>query len=60
MAEMKRFSVWLAHQVYERKYSDKIIMESMKAIWGVTDWNWAHDQITRVRNDPKLFKKMRS
>lgn len=58
MAEMKRFAIWLAKQVYGIRASDEDIKRAALSTWGIEDGDWLQSQIKFVRESPELFREL--
>jgi hypothetical protein len=57
MGKMKQFGQKLAYMVYERKLSDKRIIEELN-VPGVPDEEWIQEQINIVRKNPQIYRSM--
>jgi hypothetical protein len=55
---MKEFAARLARMVYERKLSDKHIVEEFLSSPNAPDELWLRQQIRTVRSHPEIYKPM--
>lgn len=58
MSQVKNLGAWIAEQVYIHNFTNEKILQDAKLIYGDISESLILGEIEKVRNNPKLYKKL--